>query len=95
MLRIEVQYSDRPITVSLDADNPNEMADIAIAGDIPELFEYWLSSQYGAFGHMIGDATTPIDLHYAIVSSGFPFKVLEGEKLVEKYDPDIPDGAMT
>lgn len=95
MLKLKVEYYLRPIIVSVDADRPNQTAAIAAEGIAPEGFLNWLSERRGAFGHSIEDATTPIDLHYAIATSGFPFEVLEGEKLVEKYDPDIPEGAMT
>lgn len=69
----------------------------------------WLDSAYGAFGHSIGDSTSPIDLDAAIKKGpsavwmgkmakfllGYRFQLLEGAELVKSYDPKIPLDTLT
>lgn len=56
-----------------------------------------LEGASGAFGHILDDFTTPIDLHYAVFSrlQQFSPQAIEGAELVEVYDPGIPEGAVT
>jgi hypothetical protein len=50
----------------------------------------------GAFGHLIGEYTTPIDLHCAFLNQGELLATLiEGKELVKSYDPEIPEGSVT
>jgi hypothetical protein len=54
---------------------------------------------HGAFGHIIGQATSPIDLHAAMRSpqmQKFSPVMVEGEEFLrDGYDPKIPKGART
>lgn len=88
------------VIVFLESDDPNASAAIQCEGDAErvEVARYYLSAQYGAFGHLIGSATTPIDLDAAILSpkmQEYRPELVEGAELVEKYDPGIPEGAIT
>ena len=90
--------------VSVDSNNPNASEKISITvgdeGDdrfVPIIRE-WLEHEYGAFGHIIGTHTTPIDLDAAMHSRDskkFRPEIVEGQELVKSYDPGIPKAAIT
>jgi hypothetical protein len=55
-----------------------------------------LDNASGPFGHGLNTRfICPIDLHYALGQLGYEFEVTEGAELVESYDPEIPEGAVT
>ncbi|MEH1789643.1 MAG: hypothetical protein V7L23_29835 [Nostoc sp.] len=88
------------VIVVLNVTSGNEKSKIIYEGDLDSIavIRNFLETSYGAFGHIIGDATTPIDLHYAFSSKQaqqFQPKLLEGEDLVKSYNPEIPDNAVT
>lgn len=95
-----LKYQLRGAIVSLDSSSPNQSAEIQYQGLPATVAEIkrTLSSSYGAFGHLIGNSATPIDLDAAMKSERMkPYnpKLMEGEDLVQKYDPEIPPGAIT
>lgn len=86
--------------VWIDVDDPNISGEIQYAGQTEYVagIRETLSRQAGAFGHLIGSVTTPIDLDAAMKGAEmqrFRPQVAEGADLVKKYDPDIPKGAKT
>jgi hypothetical protein len=90
------------VTVSLEATDPNASVSIEYdPGDTPDLADLirrTLTRQYGAFGHLIGENTTPIDLTAAMNSPAMQYfqpVLIEGEGIVTSYDPGIPPGAIT
>ncbi len=94
-------FRDRTCQVSLASDDPNKGALLQFSGNgyAIERVRDILANSYGAFGHQIGDATTPIDLHYAMNNTKnlveYQPQLLEGEDLVRSYDPGIPPGAVS
>lgn len=85
--------------VSLDARDPNEYAEIEYSGDkeLTDTVRSWLSSAAGAFGHLIGERTTAIDLDAALKGTEaerFNPQLIEGEQLVAIYDPQTPNTAV-
>lgn len=101
MIRFELKVDQVvPMSVSLDADRPNQSTPIIYEGTDYAVGEVKpvLRSCYGAFGHSIGDSTSPIDLDFAMKSpkmKQFQPVLIEGAELVKVYDPGIPDGAVT
>lgn len=101
MIRFELRVDQVvPVSVSLDADRPNQRAEIIYEGSDYAVGEVKpaLRSCNGAFGHAIVDSTSPIDLDFAMRSDKmqkFQPTLTEGAELVEVYDPEIPDGAVT
>ncbi len=97
----------RTITISLEAASPHERAKIVIDGDesLKAIVTDILSRSYGAFGHGIGESTSPIDLDAALKTSSvtvigksfkdFDIQLLVGAELVAFYVPGIPKGAVT
>ena len=89
------------------SNDPNLSAEVQYEGD-PELLEIvkmWLPNALGAFGHFIGESTSPIDLDVAIKKGPRPlllkfmpdyrWELLAGADLVKIYDPRTPPGAFT
>jgi hypothetical protein len=93
--------TDKQVFISIDSDDPDVSGAIKYSGDaeLIKLLELMISSSYGAFGHSIGDSTTPIDLDAALTIGNkfdkYNPEILEGEDLVKSYESNIPDGAMT
>ena len=98
MIRYRLRYG---IIVSLDSDDQNESAAIAYEGEpvMVRSVRDALSGSYGAFGHLITDSTTPIDLAAAMQGQDmerFTPQLIEGAQLVEgTWNPGIPPGAKT
>lgn len=98
MIKYEVKVNNATVYVSLNTNYPNEKVLLIYEGDSANIgnFKQFLENACGAFGHTIGQATTPIDLHCAMLKQQqFQAKLIEGQNLVTKYDPEIPDGAVT
>ena len=96
-----IKYSFRTAsgegTVWLECSDPNQRELLQYDGQFLE-FQEWLSSQSGAYGHLIKSATSPVDLHYALLSPSaqqFAPELIEGAELVQSYDPELPPGAIT
>ncbi|MGL5923833.1 hypothetical protein [Chroococcidiopsis sp.] len=90
----------RTITISLEASSPHERASIVVNGDesLKAIATDILSRSHGAFGHIIGEITSPIDLDSALHGSAFKdyrIELTQGKELVSSYDSGIPEGAVT
>lgn len=98
---IKYQLPILGVIVSLDSDSPNESALIEYEGISPEnvaIARSYLSREYGAFGHLIKDACTPLDLDAAMrkpAMQRYLPEIVEGEELVQRCRPNIPPGAVT
>lgn len=107
MIQYRITTNNAEVIISLDADDPNHFADIQYEGDsdLLEIVTMWLPFAFGAFGHLIGENTSPIDLDAAIKKGlkplllkfmpDYKWELLIGADLVKIYDPCIPPGAFT
>jgi hypothetical protein len=98
VFKYEINVDNDKIYVSISANSPNERALLIYEGSEKgvAMVRDFVKNSYGAFGHTIGEATSPIDLHYAMSNQKvFQATLIEGQDLAEKYDPDIPEGAVT
>lgn len=89
-----------PVIVSLDVIAPNSKSVITYKGDqeLVDIVKPVLESSYGAFGHKIGSSTTAVDLDAAMMKPDmqqFRPEIIEGQELVNVWDPGIPDGSVT
>ena len=88
-------------TLKIDVSDPNELGLIIYQGDeeVVKLIRSNLRTSYGAFGHLIGDRTTPIDLDAALKQPPFTaqynIKLTAGSQIVTEYNPGIPREAQT
>lgn len=85
--------------VSLPVSKLNEYAAIQYSGDkdLVSSVRSWLPSETGAFGNLIGERTTAIDLDAAMKTDAarqFDPELIEGQRLVSNYDPQVPDDAV-
>ncbi|UIE40160.1 hypothetical protein [Leptodesmis sichuanensis] len=76
-----------------DLSDPNKSAIIKYSGSkvgIPWVKD-WLSQQAGLFGHLIGDATTAVDLNSALstpeAKKEFDPQLVKGAEILEKWKP--------
>lgn len=93
------------VLVSVDTDDPNVTVPIeyeidpdwaGLAEGMLLAYRAVINRGYGAFGHLIQGAASPIDLHAAILSiPNVSFEILEGAELIENWNPQIPAGAQT
>lgn len=101
MISYTLTVGSNPITISLDVDNPNERTPILYQGDRKSVEEIrdWLKFEPGAFGHLIGEITTPVDLHYVMTSSPeaaqYTPVLTIGADLVTSYLTNIPPDATS
>lgn len=96
MFKIRVSKDGQSAEATLRVENGNTSYPVIFEGPLSLLVERYLNDAYGPFGHTINlSRANPIDLHYALSQSPFDFEVLEGAELVEVYDPEIPEGAVT
>ena len=111
MIQYKITANNAEVIVTVNSNNPNLSAEVQYEGD-PELLEIvkmWLPDAFGAFGHLIGESTSPIDLDAAIKKGppafsqynllrfmpDYKWELLVGADLVKSYDPGIPEGAFT
>lgn len=94
--------SNNKILIELSSALPNQRSKIVCKGeDGPvKTLQESLSFNFGAFGHRIGDVTSPIDLDVALKTLEknkqiFNLKILKGSELVSVYDPELPNGSNT
>jgi hypothetical protein len=87
------------LTLMLRSKTGNEQSFLAIVphdGLESETLRDKLDKASGPFGHGLNTRfICPIDLHYALGQLGYEFEVTEGAELVESYDPEIPEDAVT
>ncbi|MCK5687924.1 hypothetical protein KAI87_01580 [Myxococcota bacterium] len=76
---VRLNTTDPESTVILEFEGPE---------DAIEAVQYDVEMSDGAFGHQLGDATTPIDLHAAMLSerlAHFSPELIEGKDIVTNY----------
>jgi hypothetical protein len=100
MIEYQLSTPEGSVRVVLNSRAPNTPHPIAYEGNPAAiaLVREWLESEYGAFGHFVGDATTPIDLAVAMAhdrAKPFAPKLLRGEELIQPVELDLPDDAVT
>lgn len=98
MIEYRIDYAGMIVTVSIDAVNPSDRAVIQYSGEkrAVVIVENWLTFAYGAFGHLIGGETTPIDLDAAISTMPDVFKLVESTgPIPQRYNPEIPEDSLT
>lgn len=91
------------VEVSIDSESPDVPAKIVYRNrveglDMIEVARRTLSSAYGRYGHLIGDATTPIDLAVAIDSPAiqqYAPELERGAEIVKNYKSPIPKGSVS
>jgi hypothetical protein len=100
--QLNTLLDESPITISLPVTDGDSVAALLFEGSTPERIEMLkasLNRQYGAFGHGFNvNSTTAYDLDIALKSpdlSPLQAKIVEGWAIVEEYDPEIPEGAVT
>ena len=98
MIKYRLNVAGLPASVTLKETDPNTGAAVIVEGD-PEAVEavnLWLSGAYGAFGHLIGNYTTPIDLAAAMNKLPSYMEVVESSgPIPRRFDPKIPKDAVT
>jgi hypothetical protein len=99
-LKYKLRIGGKDFFVSLDVEELQQSAPIIYEGASLgcDYIRSILRNQTGAFGHLISNATNPIDLYAAMMSADmqrFNPELVEGSELVENYDSQIPDGAMS
>ena len=97
------------VDVKLAASSPDEHRSLDFVGlpkqkDLPEvdilvdMVRDEVQSLTGLYGHLLGDVTTPIDLHTAFSEGGlscYSPQLLEGHDIVTSYVPEsLPPGAV-
>lgn len=100
MIKYRLQIGESAIEVLIAVEDGNATGELLYEGDAERVasFRSLLAYQYGAFGHLIGSATTPIDLDAAMRSPAMAQwqpELIEGAALVASYDPAIPEDAVT
>jgi hypothetical protein len=100
VLRIRLHHPRGDVIVRLDAERPHAVAALAYDGpsEAVDAVRAFLERQTGAFGHLIGAETSPVDLHAALCSPRGQLlrPVIEaGDELVASYDPELPDRALS
>lgn len=100
MLIYKLQAPEGEVQVTLNSDQPNRSALVEFEGGSVAVSQVrnWLRREYGAFGHFIGNRTTPIDLAAAMSKPRakiFSPKLVTGEELIAQLDPGLPPGAIS
>ena len=99
MIVYDLSYAGgRRVSVVLDATRPNQPAEIRYGGDSQgvQFIRNWLPLRHGAFGHLIGTETTPIDLAYAMGKLPPELELIAAAgDIPTSFDPGIPDGSVT
>lgn len=88
------------VTVSLDVSSRDETALIYCQGDEDAVSLVYpdIKASYGAFGHLLGERTTAIDLSAAMHKDPllqYQPQLTSGEELVASYEVELPEGEFT
>jgi len=98
MIRYDLRYKNSIASVILNAKSPDQSTLIQYEGSpsVVNLLKDWLPYAYGAFGHLIGESTTPTDLKVAMLSlpKGFTVAASMGD-IPQDIKANIPDGSVT
>jgi hypothetical protein len=86
------------IIVSIDSDHPDKNAplkfeQVGTGYPAAHLWRDRISKLCGCYGHIIGDATTPLDLYCALKTNKILFEILEGSEILDILPEKLPDGA--
>jgi hypothetical protein len=101
MIAYNCQYLGFPCAVSVSSKDADQGAPIQYDGDELAIaaVSHALRSQCGLYGHLIGEATTPIDLVIAMGSpemQGFSPELIKGKEIVRDYKtPELPPDIAT
>jgi hypothetical protein len=95
----QINFLGKMSSVRLNAGAGDEPAEMVWSGS-PVLNDYLqrrLETSYGAFGHLLGEEPTPVDLHYAVMQNleAYGPRVVRGAEMVEQYGAGVPVGAVT
>lgn len=96
MYQYQLTHSTGFVLVSLATNDPNSFVPIEFEGEsgaVAEIRE-WLYYQTGAFGHLIGEKTSPMDLQSAMArATKYSHKRVQGE--AAEYLSWLPPGAVS
>jgi len=104
--RITHAFGEAILTLEAESGNDRNPVQLrpastpASAGDEITVQEIELQffRKHGPFGHIFTpEMTSPYDLDHVLkqLPPKFTVEILEGAELVQSYDPDIPEGAIT
>ncbi len=82
--------------VTLNTNDPTEVVDITIeANNADELLD-WLYYEHGRFGHLITDATNPVDLDSALSKqTDYTVTLIKGQEILQDYQEKTPLNRIT
>lgn len=68
MIRYKLKTPDGDVDLSLDSEQPNKVSPLVLEGEPRAVMalKRWLHKETGAYGHTLGDWTTPLDLETAL-----------------------------
>ena len=91
MIRIEIEDA----VLFLDSNHPDKCVVAKWAGDSTELAA-WLPSQFGMFGHYVGDNPCPSDVIHALIVAGKKYRVTEGQEILDMpQEPGVAEGVLS
>lgn len=99
MIRYQLDTDFGFVYVELPATEIEQTVKLSYRGnkDATATVQRWLSFACGIYGHQIGEATTPLDLSWAMRSqqaAQFQPVLLEGEDILEQEPTSLPPGAI-
>lgn len=96
MISYTVDIAGRSATVTLDASNQESSGTLSYSGAAADRLQQWLSSAYGAFGHIIGESATPTDLAAAMDKAPAYIDVIRiSGPIPKQWSPNLPKNALT
>ena len=93
----KVLLSELNVTISINSNDPDTPAILEFEGDriVVATLKKQLAGMYGMYYHgTIGDATAPLDLDHALVTSKLKFEILEGADILKMPRQELPPGAV-
>lgn len=93
MIKYSIRLEDEIVDVVLTTQNPNERSLLVFLGTDKAVrqCQEWLSEQTGAFGHLIGETTSAIDLDAALKNQNdYRWRLSEGSENIKQYDSGLP-----
>jgi hypothetical protein len=96
---LEIEIKEPRLTLGVNVSNGNHQDSLAITPSdsiAADELRKQLDRSSGPFGHGLNTRfIAPIDLHYALGQLGYDFEVTIGAEMIESYDPEIPEDAVT